>query len=168
MKWRRVVSGSAKWGCSAMALVLAAAFVANRWYVLEIRRVSMPLADEGLRVRVISGLIMVKAGGVLHVTFAEPFVWGPDQGGVFALEKEQTPLWKWKLERSVASTHPWVFVPLWMPFAPLALAAGALWYPGVRLTWRRRRGSCLTCGYSRQGLAADVVCPECGSVPSPK
>lgn len=29
---------------------------------------------------------------------------------------------------------------------------------------RRRRGLCRTCGYSRAGLPADGVCPECGAV----
>jgi hypothetical protein len=39
-------------------------------------------------------------------------------------------------------------------FAPLTL----------RGWWRRRRNSCVRCGYSRESLASTTPCPECGEV----
>jgi hypothetical protein len=36
--------------------------------------------------------------------------------------------------------------------------------PSVLRRWRRRRrGLCLACGYSREGIPADGACPECNS-----
>lgn len=45
------------------------------------------------------------------------------------------------------------------------LLAGAL-APGTVRRLRRRRGLCPSCGYSREGLAGDSACPECGAAPS--
>ncbi len=60
-------------------------------------------------------------------------------------------------------------LPLWPGFlintlfyALLLLIAWRL--PGVlRRAVRRRRGRCVRCGYSRDGLDAGVACPECGA-----
>ena len=43
-----------------------------------------------------------------------------------------------------------------------------LLYPGgLSAAQRRARAGCCTgCGYERRGLAADAVCPECGTVPT--
>jgi hypothetical protein len=62
-----------------------------------------------------------------------------------------------------ASFHAERSAPLW-PLV-LALLLACLW------TWRRHFRardplSCVACGYSRRGLAADAKCPECGTVPS--
>lgn len=46
--------------------------------------------------------------------------------------------------------------------ALLSLAFGL-----VRRAFRRHDGDCLTCGYSRAGLAHDQTCPECGVHPAP-
>ncbi len=60
-------------------------------------------------------------------------------------------------------------LPLWPGFAIntafyALLLFGALRTPGVvRRTLRRRRGRCVGCGYSRDGLDAGAACPECGA-----
>jgi hypothetical protein len=61
--------------------------------------------------------------------------------------------------------------PLWPGFVVntlLAAAAGWLVLTALgsaRWHWRRRRGHCAYCGYSRRGLAPNAVCPECGTNP---
>jgi hypothetical protein len=54
----------------------------------------------------------------------------------------------------------WCWTPLYIP-AGISLTVAAL-------AWRRERrirrlGLCGACGYSRAGLAAGAVCPECGA-----
>jgi hypothetical protein len=49
------------------------------------------------------------------------------------------------------------FVPLWWVSPVLAIIA---WFVRRRLSMRGNR--CVQCGYSKVGLAADAVCPECG------
>jgi len=61
----------------------------------------------------------------------------------------------------------------WMPVWPAFLANLAIWSvvghfglrgcTSVRSSFRRRRGLCETCGYSRRGLDSDSPCPECGT-----
>jgi hypothetical protein len=52
---------------------------------------------------------------------------------------------------------------LWVPLWPAVAVANLF----AVVHWRRARrvhpGSCPSCGYSRAGLAADAVCPECGA-----
>lgn len=61
---------------------------------------------------------------------------------------------------------PWL--PLWTGIVGDTLFYGAAWSGAWTLVvWRRRqrrerRGMCRACGYDLRGLAAGVVCPECG------
>lgn len=49
------------------------------------------------------------------------------------------------------------------PVAPVLMIAGAaLGWPGWVAARRMRRGQCPSCGYSRAGLSAESLCPECG------
>lgn len=54
----------------------------------------------------------------------------------------------------------WVWVPLWVPAAAAFAGAGAGWR--LEVLAHRRAGVCPRCGYSREGLPRDAVCPECG------
>jgi len=51
---------------------------------------------------------------------------------------------------------------LWIPVASFLFLAAVLW--GSRLFSRGNKHieNCSACGYSREGLAANSVCPECG------
>jgi hypothetical protein len=53
----------------------------------------------------------------------------------------------------------WIALPLWPFVAAAAIFAAIHW----RRALRHPPGSCPACGYSRAGLAADAVCPECGA-----
>jgi hypothetical protein len=58
-------------------------------------------------------------------------------------------------------------VPLWMFAALLGAGAVGAW-AGPYARYRRLRATrCPSCAYDRAGLAADVRCPECGTVPAP-
>src|SRR5215831_3358223 len=133
MRWRRLALGSAKWGCSAAALLVVGVFVASRWYALEFLLTDPGADADGSSVQLICRLIAIRCGGVLDARFVPPRILNDDVTGGFMVEKEDEPRWIWKPERSGAAQHPSAFVPLWIPLLPLALAAGALWYPDVRL-----------------------------------
>jgi hypothetical protein len=75
----------------------------------------------------------------------------------------------WKFVHVTYSTPPRTdvgLVPLWAIVPVLALAAHLAWRTPVRVAIWRRRGACLTCGYSRRGLASAGACPECAAVPT--
>lgn len=58
-----------------------------------------------------------------------------------------------------------IAVPLWAPFALVALPTVPLWVFHLKLARRRRLGLC-SCGYDRRGLVGgDAKCPECGASP---
>jgi hypothetical protein len=59
-----------------------------------------------------------------------------------------------------------IVVPLWIPFAVAAVPTGLLWRAELRRRSRALSTLCLSCGYDRQGLAPDAMCPECGQVPT--
>ncbi len=74
----------------------------------------------------------------------------------------------WAVEKSIAGPGPSevtraIEMPSWFPFVVLAAYPGLVLVRGPVRRWRRRkRGLCLTCGYSLEGNASGV-CPECGS-----
>lgn len=59
------------------------------------------------------------------------------------------PIWRNFLASTTLWTCAWAFGVLIGPF-------------GVRRVWRHRRGQCLECGYLRDRIHPNVVCPECG------
>ena len=69
-----------------------------------------------------------------------------------------------QLTGTVVMPGPHAMIPL---YAPLLLAlltiSGVLLWPTARGAWRRRRGRCGGCGYTRRGLDAGTACPECGA-----
>ena len=56
-------------------------------------------------------------------------------------------------------------IPIWMVLVGSLVPAMIMWWPQVRGTFRKKKGLC-SCGYDRDGLAADAKCPECGTVPT--
>lgn len=58
-----------------------------------------------------------------------------------------------------------VAIPIWMLALPTLLLTAAAWRLDILARRRARVGLCVKCGYSRAGLAAGAVCPECGDAP---
>lgn len=83
------------------------------------------------------------------------------------MAQTQWGVWSWWRWGEVYVSWPagerrWEYT-VW-PVAPLLVGIGAgLGYPGLVGAVRRRRNCCVRCGYSRAGLAAGAVCPECGA-----
>ncbi|MEL7483783.1 MAG: hypothetical protein AAFN41_05440 [Planctomycetota bacterium] len=48
-----------------------------------------------------------------------------------------------------------------------AFAVAAMVHAGLAHRRRHKADACQSCGYSRDGLAEDAACPECGFTPSP-
>ncbi len=70
---------------------------------------------------------------------------------------------QWSFEHATTPRLSYWFVPLWpLPLLSL-LATAAAWRADAKYLRRARDGACLKCGYDRAGLAAGVVCPECGA-----
>ncbi len=63
---------------------------------------------------------------------------------------------------------PFPLRPIWRHFIPSSLVWAVPWWvvfksPGwIRAAWRRWKGRCVACGYSRAGLSSRSPCPECG------
>ncbi len=55
--------------------------------------------------------------------------------------------------------------PMWMPLVLMACLLPIIWRHDRRVS-RREQGRCEHCGYSRHGLSATAVCPECGAPPT--
>jgi hypothetical protein len=84
----------------------------------------------------------------------------------FSDYRSQWRAWKWWFEVKMASWYR-VAIPLWLPFAMVALPAAMGWRRSLeRHRWARFVHACKGCGYDRRGLSAEVKCPECGTAPS--
>jgi len=72
----------------------------------------------------------------------------------------------WPVQASWARGQVQGFVfPLWLPLTACSLPAAGFWWPEVRRRLQAKAGHCGKCGYDRRGIAAEIVCPECGSGP---
>lgn len=139
----------AKWAGLVVCIVLAAvSVVSTRWHAVWIHLEPLDMWIIGLR------------SGALGV---ERTVRSPDATALYGLSSRvcrprfREPVVWWPRAHRWGADSFEVQVPLWMPFAALAVPTCWLWYRDRRA----RPGHCL-CGYSLTGLAPGAPCPECG------
>ena len=66
--------------------------------------------------------------------------------------------WFVSVQATPGMAAPYVIVPLWIPFAMIAVPTGIVWYRGRRPP----PGHCRKCGYDLTGNISGI-CPECGT-----
>lgn len=137
------VRRAAKWAGVVVCVLMAAAWVVSVWWTFG--RVGVRAGNHYRAVGVDGGCIVIGYNDMQNVSrwFFEP-------------PRDRGMVW-WPA--STSSVDFWFYwVPLWIPFALVAL-------PTAWLCWRDRRrarpGHC-PCGYSLAGLAPGAPCPECG------
>jgi hypothetical protein len=143
-----------KWAGLGLLLVIAATWTASLWWGSRYERKRLPPYDHCIYLFVISNgrITCVNQLGMLsglhypsgwHIFRHEPH---PEWGLTI---RYRTDRW---LDRRI-------FLPLWVPFALVAIPTAILW-------WRDRRrippGHCRNCGYNLTGNVSGI-CPECGA-----
>ena len=86
----------------------------------------------------------------------------PTLGGLYVSRHSFQRL-LWSLDHSGNQVGWTVIVPFWQLVIPTMAAALFAWLVDAKYLRRAREGACPACGYDRAGLAAGVVCPECGA-----
>ncbi len=150
--YRRIREG-VKWGGAAIALMLLVVWIASGWM-----NASCALPGHG-RVALRNG----------RLSFYKPdpkVVWDGDvasvTGRVVRIRGQESDNFEWWVSSDTDSLGTWVALPLWLPAGAWMLLTLAAWRPEIVARRRARAGRCLACNYDRAGLAAGVVCPECG------
>ena len=146
-KLKRAVRKTVKWGGLVVSVVLVVVWIGSGWIG------AMHVGSAGINVWVREG----RFGGVIlsgrkvytraywewdhsiNPEFEWGFEWDPDYGG----------------------TH--FYIPLWFPTLLSLLPTAAAWRADAKCLRRARVKMCPACGYDRAGLAAGVMCPECGA-----
>lgn len=127
-----------------------------------------PREDELYRGRKFRRLLLPRRNDIQNAyipgTYGPPSAWPP--GLVSRLSKQLTGF-SYDHATSPTLDHRGVTVPF-LPLVLLALLPALVISVQRRVRARRtRRGSCARCGYSRQGLTPEAICPECGVSPHP-
>jgi len=161
MFWRPVISPTRR-RRRRIAWTVAATLVAVVW--VGSSQWHMVWVGNRLAVDMDSGAICVfwfRDGFGRSLRPGASFDWRP---GYASLETERLEWWLARLTPRVETFTPgqrqWT-LPLWMILLPMLV-------PTAR-AWRARTSPtlCPRCNYDRAGLAAGVVCPECGAAPLP-
>jgi hypothetical protein len=153
---RRWLSAAVRWGLTGLTAAVIVAWVGSRWWVVNLQR-----GDERM--------IFLSRGGIYCdlAPRAPMFSFHLSPGfHVYSTYFDGNPSMVWRFHRFRFSGIDEVLMPLWWIALPLAAGTALAWRTPVRLALGRRRGACLTCGYARAGLAAEAVCPECGTAPA--
>jgi hypothetical protein len=138
---RPTIRGTAKWGLTGAAVVLAVLWAIIRGRFSGVVFPAFPVIPEGMPH---DGL----------------FLGSPPDANMDAALSVWLPMLRRVGSRMV------MHVPLWIPLAMTALPAGFLWRADRQRRALLKRGGCPNCHYDRTGLAAGAPCPECGRAPT--
>lgn len=150
-----------RWGFTALWLALLVAWVGSRWLYLTL---VMTTRDIDISLSFDSGLMIVTETAKPNATSRS--IHGPVRLEAY-FHRRPAPQWRWwfdffdNRQRGSASwSVRQIVIPDWCVVAPV----GIPWvFLSVRRRWWFRKGRCPECGYSLDGLAPGVPCPECGT-----
>jgi hypothetical protein len=136
-----------KWGGAVVCTLIAIVWVGSRWY-------DAAGWSGQWHVNVYAGCISAS-----YNTKPPPFV-QPQSGWRV---RAYVPDFNWWFHSYTWVALETVVLPLW-PLLAVSLSATAIaWRLDTLARRRAKLGACPNCSYSRTGLAARGVCPECGS-----
>ena len=150
-----------RWIGVGFCLVLVAAWIVTWWGTLTYNN------RAGITVSLGRGSVMLTdtAGSPVMRNMLRRY---PPSGRVASTHwtwiKHSERYFVWRPSRStIWMLGTVVFIPLWIPLLTVALPTAILFgFSPMRRRYRRRRASCVHCGYDlRRNVSG--VCPECGS-----
>ena len=149
MRIRRGIVKTVKWGGPVVAVVIA-------WLCWEsVEYLTAFNSPFGMRANLTEGGLV--------------FCYNPDWQLYKDVDGFQFLKWpsyvSWWFEYRTRFTDRSVFIPGWFPFIITVGLSVFAWRSDTHDARRRKLGQCPKCNYSRAGLGADVVCPECGAAP---
>ncbi len=157
-KRRHKLERVARWGVTLFTCTVAVAWATCQFRVAELI-LPLPPSDRHLLVFVDPDGVMA---GIGRSSPPQPFMFD-----TAPRRSTDSITFRWPTIGTTAR-YVWVAAPHWSLVAAGAITAAWLW-------WRRsvnRHGApdlvCAQCAYSRLGLAHDVPCPECGTLPTPE
>jgi hypothetical protein len=147
-----------KWTAAVITVLLAAAWLARRWWVFDLGWSS---STHDVMVSVGTGAITVAGiqgdpdgpGFVIHLWRVSDFD-----------ENPTVPVWRFLVMWETRHNGTGVSLPLWAPASATLLASVLLFC----LDRRRPPNSCPHCHYDLSATPPSSPCPECGRVPAPK
>ena len=142
------VRKSVKWGGAALVVGLATAWIGSAWwYVVS---PTFGAHQFGLGLGRLSWLTEPSAASVF--------------GSWYWRECSNFPFFWW-FQYTTGPKRCGLYIPLWPALLITLIATGFAWRADLIAHRLAMISSCMKCGYSRTGLAAGAVCPECGAAP---
>ncbi len=147
MKPHPRIRKTVKWGGAVVTVLLAVVWIGSAWWAISWYR------QRGISFIVVNGCLDVED------RLGRP--WPTELLGWEV--RPHDPHFRWSLDWASRSSVWLISVPLWMPLALSVIVTAAAWRLDTLARRRARMNLCPKCNYDRTGLAAGVVCPECGT-----
>lgn len=148
---------SVKWGGVVVSVLLVVVWVGSGWWGHAWYGYGGPY--RGKYVSVAEGRVNIGSQGSIFAILNDSLIPPP---AYVVITPQEPSGFKWWFHWHDDSWDTSFGTPMWV-LALGAVLIGAYAWRLDALAWRRDRvGFCARCGYDRKGLAAGVVCPECG------